>query len=50
MAAQMLEQNLVAEKAAVSPRPDPAMQARYEQARRELLDQLGASAQIVKNR
>lgn len=48
LTAQMLEQNLVARKAAVSPSPDPEMQARYEQARRELLDQLQASAKITK--
>lgn len=46
--AQMLDQNLVAKKAGASPSPDPEKQARYEQARRELLDQLRASAQITK--
>ena len=46
--AQMLEQNLVAKKAGASPSPDPEKQARYEQARRELLDQLSASARITK--
>ena len=48
LSAQMLEQNLVAKKAGVSPSPDPAMQSRYEQARRELLDQLQASTNITK--
>ena len=49
LSAQMLEQNLVAKKAAVAPSPDPEMQSRYEQARRELLDQLQASANITKS-
>jgi hypothetical protein len=48
LAAPMLEQNLVAKKAAVAPSPDPEVQAHYEQARRELLDQLQASANITK--
>ena len=48
LSAQMLEQNLVARKAAVSPSPNPETQARYEQARRELLDQLEAGANITK--
>ena len=39
----------MAKKAAVSPNPDPAVQSRYEQARRELLDQLQASANITKS-
>lgn len=46
--AQMLEQNLVTKKASVSPSPDPAVQSRYEQARRELLDQLRAIANIAR--
>ena len=49
LAAQMLEQNLVAKKAALAPSPDPDMQSRYEQARRELLDQLQADANITKH-
>lgn len=48
LAAQMLEQNLVARKAAVSPSANPEIQARYEQARRELLAQLQASASITR--
>ena len=48
LSAQMLEQNLVAKKAALSPSPDPEIQSRYEQARRKLLDQLQASANITK--
>lgn len=44
----MLEQNLVTKKASVSPSPDPAVQSRYEQARRELLDQLRAIANIAR--
>jgi hypothetical protein len=48
LTAQMLEQNLVLKKAGVYPSPDPAIQALYEQARRELLDQLGTSAEITK--
>lgn len=48
VAASILQQNLVAKKASLSPSPDPAVQARYEQARRELLDQLQASANITK--
>lgn len=47
-AAQMLELNLVARQAGVAPHPDPEKQARYEQARRELLDQLSAAAKITK--
>ena len=48
LTAQLLEQNLVAKQAAVSPSPDPEVQARYEQARRELLDQLQASATVTR--
>jgi len=44
LAAQMLEQK----QAAASPSPDAEMQSRYEQARRELFDQLQASANITK--
>ena len=48
LAAQMLEQNLVAQKAGVFPSPDREMQSRYELARRELLDQLRKNANITK--
>lgn len=48
LSAQMVQQNLVSKKAGVVPSPELEMQSRYEQARRELLDQLRASAQIVK--
>ena len=48
LSAQMLEQNLVTKKASVSPSPNPEIQSRYEQARRELLDQLQANANIIK--
>lgn len=48
LSAQMLEQNLVAKKAAAAPSPEPALQFRFEQARRELLDQLQAGANITK--
>ena len=48
MAAQMLEQNLVAKRAAAAPSAAPEMQARYEQARRELFEQLQASANVTK--
>ena len=47
-AAQMLEQNLIAKKSAVVPSPEPGMQARYEQARHELFDQLQAGANITR--
>lgn len=47
LAAQMLEQNLVAKKAGVAPSPDPEMQSRYERARRELLARLHADADIT---
>ena len=47
LTAQLLEQNLVAKRASVSPSPDPEVQARYEQARRALLDQLQTSANIT---
>jgi len=48
LSAQMVQQNLVAKKAAVSPSPDPAVQSRYEQARREMIEQLQASAEITR--
>src|SRR5262245_59095406 len=38
--AQLLQQNLVASTAAVAPSADPAAQAQYEQALRDLLDRL----------
>lgn len=47
LAAQMLEQNLVAKKSAAAPSPDPEIQSRYEQARRELLQQLHGRANIA---
>ncbi|MBI3853155.1 MAG: hypothetical protein HY298_23130 [Verrucomicrobia bacterium] len=47
LSAQMLQQNLVVKKAAVVPSPEPEMQSRYEQARRELLGQLRAGANIT---
>jgi hypothetical protein len=46
LTAQLLEQNLVAKAASVAPSPDPEAQARYEQARRSLLNQLQASAKL----
>jgi hypothetical protein len=46
LTAQLLEQNLVAKAASVAPSPDPEAQARYEQARRNLLNQLQASANL----
>ena len=46
LTAQLLEQNLVAKAASVAPSPDPEAQARYEQARRSLLNQLQASANL----
>lgn len=48
LTAQLLEQNLVAKAVSVAPSPDPEAQARYEQARRALLDQLQASAKLGK--
>lgn len=48
LTAQLLEQNLVAKAADLAPSPDPEAQARYEQARRSLLNQLQASANLVK--
>jgi hypothetical protein len=46
MSALMLQQNLVAQEAAVAPSPDGAVQARYEQALRDLLARLKASANV----
>jgi hypothetical protein len=48
LTAQLLEQNLVAKAASVAPSPDPEAQARYEPARRSLLNQLQASANLSK--
>lgn len=48
LTAQLLEQNLVAKKAGVIPSSQPAMQTRYEQERRALLDQLQTGASITK--
>jgi hypothetical protein len=48
LTAQLLEQNLVAKAVDLAPSPDPEAQARYEQARRTLLNQLQASANLVK--
>ncbi|HSH14540.1 MAG TPA: hypothetical protein VLD18_00805 [Verrucomicrobiae bacterium] len=48
LTAQLLEQNLVAKAASVAPSPDPEAQALYEQARRTLLKQLQASANLGK--
>ena len=48
LAAQRLEQNLVAKKAIVFPRPEPAIPSRTEQARRKLFDQFQAGAKITK--
>jgi hypothetical protein len=42
--AQMLEQNLIAIKSSLAPSPDPVLQERYEEARRELLGELEAKA------
>jgi hypothetical protein len=47
-AASVLQQNLVLKQAGVGPSPDPAAQAKYEAARRALLDQLHSGANIVK--
>ena len=44
--ALLLQQNLVAMEAHVAPASDPSVQARYEQARSEVLDQLKAKANI----
>jgi hypothetical protein len=46
LTAQLLEQNLVAKAASLAPSPDPEVQARYEQARRSLLNELQASANV----
>ena len=45
-AALMLQQNLVAMEFSVAPASDPGIQARYEQARSEVLDRLKAKASI----
>lgn len=47
LAAQMLEQNLVARKSNVAPSPDAAVQSQYEKARIELLKQLHSRASIA---
>jgi hypothetical protein len=47
MSALMLQQNLVAKEAQVAPSPNPALQARYEQAVRDLLARLKAAANIT---
>lgn len=47
LSARMLEQNLVAKSASLTPSPDPAVQSRYELARLDLLKQLHASAQVA---
>ena len=44
--AQLLQQNLVARAAAVAPSADLAVQARYEQALRELLERLRANGNV----
>ena len=46
LTAQMLEQNLLARKSAVAPSPDSGSQARYEQARSQLINQLRSQANI----
>jgi len=48
VAASVLQQNLVLKQAGVGPSPDPAVQAKYEAARRVLLDQLQASDKITR--
>jgi hypothetical protein len=45
-AALLLQQNLVAKEAGVAPASDPTMQARYEQARGEVLNQLRAQGKV----
>lgn len=47
LTAHMLEQNLVAKAASVQPSSDPAIQARYESARLDLLKQLRAAANVA---
>jgi len=42
----MLQQNLVAMEAHVAPASDPSVQARYEQARSEVLSRLKAKGNI----
>ncbi len=48
LSAQMLQQNLVIKEAGVAPSPEPEVQFRFEQARRELLGQLHADAKIIR--
>ena len=45
-AALMLQQNLVAREAGVAPASEPGVQARYEQARIEVLNRFKASSNI----
>lgn len=45
-AALLLQQNLVAIEAGVAPAPDASIQARYEQARSEVLSRLKANGHI----
>ena len=47
LAAQLVEQNLLARQAGVSPSPDTERKADYERGRRALLDRLLAQAQIT---
>lgn len=46
MSALMLQQNLVSKEAAVAPSSNPTKQARYEDALREMLDQLESTSAI----
>lgn len=48
LSAQMLQQNLILKEAGVTPSPEPEIQFRFEQARRELLGQLHADAKIIR--
>lgn len=47
LSAHMLEQNLVAKASSVQPSSDPAIQARYESARLDLLKHLHAAANVA---
>jgi hypothetical protein len=45
-AALLLQQNLVAREVSVAPASDPALQARYEHSRREVLNRLKANSNV----
>jgi hypothetical protein len=47
LAGKMLQQNLVRQATGLAPSPDPAKQAAYEEALRQLLDQLRQAANIT---